>query len=71
MQTAKTVQDEIKSQLMGEMIGFFLCQSGSEEQNRKRRHPPTPEKDCDLKAAACEYFCKELSLMVISYGESK
>lgn len=35
-----------------------------------------PKKECDIKAAAdcaaaCEYFCKELSLLGICYGKSK
>lgn len=52
----------------------ILCISGGEKQHRKRQRPP--EKECDIKAAAdsaaaCEYFCKELSLLVICYGESK
>lgn len=61
------------AQNWGEMIAFFVPVRRREA---TREEAAAPKKECDIKAAAdcaaaCEYFCKELSLLVICYGESK
>lgn len=55
------------------MIAFFVPVRRREA---TQEEAAPPEKECDIKAAAdcaaaCEYFCKELGLLVICYGESK